>query len=284
MKRYYAVATDTLCYLVGSILFAISVTVFISPNQITGGGITGIAILLNYVAKTPIGTVILLLNIPLFIWGYFEGGLKFILKSAIATVLSSVAIDFTTHIFPVYDGDKMLACIFGGILSGLGLGLLLIRNATTGGSDLAAAIVARHIRHISIGRLIFIIDVLIVGASMIVYHSLESALYGMIVIFLSAKVIDAVIYGTGVGSGKFVFIISQKSTEITLAINTDIGRGITLLKGAGGYTGTEMNVIMCATRRYELVRVQDIAYSIDPDCFIISGEAEEISGLGFRKQ
>ena len=284
--NWKARALDFGFFLVGSILFALSVDLFTAPSQIVQGGVTGIATMLHSLFALPIGTVALLLNIPLFIWGALAAGKKFVFKTIIASILTSIMIDLCAPLSVYFTQqdihqDMMLSSLYGGILAGLGLGLIYIRGATTGGSDLAASLLARKMPHVSFGRFVLLIDFIIAGTSAIVYRNFANAMYSVIVIFLASKTIDMVVYGTGGGNGKFLFIISRESERITKAIQTEVGRGVTLLKGRGGYTGKETDIIMCAVRRQELYRIRTIVRQIDEKSFVISGEAAEVWGQGF---
>ena len=213
-------AVDALFFLAGSVLYAVAINMFTAPNNIAPGGATGIATLVNYLSGAPIGTVMLLLNVPLFIWGWLELGYRFVARTIAATVSTSAVLDLLAPFLPQYQGDTMLAAIFGGIFAGAGLALIFMRGGTTGGSDLVARLIARHFRHISMGRLILIIDVAVVLASAAVYRNYESPLYALIVIFINTRLIDNILYGVDEGNGKMMFIISQKSREI--AVNVQV--------------------------------------------------------------
>lgn len=274
---------DGLFFLVGSFIFAISVNTFTAPNNIAPGGLTGIATMLNYIFGIPIGTVTLLMNIPIFLWGFFEVGYRFILKTIVATVVSSVMIDLTVNILPHYQGDMLLTTVFGGFFSGLGLALIFVRGGTTGGTDLIANLISLRVRHLSLGRLILIVDMIIVIASAFVYGSYESPLYATIVIYITSKVIDVVLYGADIGTGKILFIVSRKNEEIAEKIMQILGRGVTELYSRGAYTKQDGEVLLCAVSRQEVYKVYDIIHSVDPDAFTIVGDAGEISGEGFKE-
>ena len=274
---------DGLFFLVGSFIFAISVNTFTAPNNIAPGGLTGIATMLNYIWGIPIGTVTLLMNIPIFLWGFFEVGYRFILKTIVATAVSSVMIDLTVNILPRYQGDMLLTTVFGGFFSGLGLALIFVRGGTTGGTDLIANLISLRVRHLSLGRLILIVDMIIVVASAFVYGSYESPLYATIVIYITSKVIDVVLYGADIGNGKILFIVSRKNEEIAEKIMQILGRGVTELYSRGAYTKQDGEVLLCAVSRQEVYKVYDIIHSIDPDAFTIVGDAGEISGEGFKE-
>ena len=274
---------DGLFFLVGSFIFAISVNTFTAPNNIAPGGLTGIATMLNYIWGIPIGTVTLLMNIPIFLWGFFEVGYRFILKTIVATAVSSVMIDLTVNILPRYQGDMLLTTVFGGFFSGLGLALIFVRGGPTGGTDLIANLISLRVRHLSLGRLILIVDMIIVVASAFVYGSYESPLYATIVIYITSKVIDVVLYGADIGNGKILFIVSRKNEEIAEKIMQILGRGVTELYSRGAYTKQDGEVLLCAVSRQEVYKVYDIIHSIDPDAFTIVGDAGEISGEGFKE-
>lgn len=273
---------DILSFVAGSLIYAVSVNVFTAPNRIAPGGVTGISTMISYITHWPIGMLALLLNVPIFIWAIIEIGYQLVGKTIIATVFVSFAIDLSAMIIPKYHGDHMLAAIFGGILEGVGLSLVFMRGGTTGGSDMVARLLGRHFRNVSMGKLMLAIDLAVVSFSAIVYQSMESALYAVIAIFVSTRLIDAILYGTDVGTGKLLFIMSEKNDQIAKDILTDMDRGVTVLQSRGAYSGREGEVLLCAVRRYEVFKVKDIVRSNDKNAFMIVGDAGEISGEGFR--
>ncbi len=282
-KRWRAAAADGIFFLVGSVLYAASVNVFTAPNNIAPGGFTGIATMLNYLFELPIGSTILVMNLPFFLLGALQLGKKFLAKVIVATVLSSVIIDLTAPFMPAYQGDMMLCCIFGGILSGVGLALIFLRGGATGGTDLIAKLVSKYLRFISLAHLLLIADMLVVLATIPVYRSIESPLYAIVFIFVNTKVIDMVMYGSDSGTGKMMFIISGKNQKIKEHILQDIDRGVTELKSKGGYSGIEGEVLLCAVRRGELHKTLDIVKKVDDRAFVIVGDAHEITGEGFKE-
>ncbi|MGE4548612.1 MAG: YitT family protein [Intestinibacillus sp.] len=283
MKRISTarIALDGVFLVLGSLLIAVAINMFTAPNNIAPGGATGAATLLQALFGVPIGMTNLAINIPLFLWGIRATGARSMGKSAVAVVLSSFAIDLTAGILPPYRGDGMLAAVFGGVLVGAGLALIFSRGGTTGGTDLAAYLLGRHLRHVSIGKLILLIDLPIVLCSILVYGSIESPMYAMIVIFLTSKVVDAILYGTGAGTGKLVFIFSQQNHKIKQDILFGLSRGVTELRARGSYSGRENEVLLVAVRRPEVSRIYDLVRAADPDAFIIVTEANEITGEGF---
>ena len=271
---------DILCFTLGGILYGISVSVFSEPNQIAPGGVTGISIILNSLIHTPVGTMALILNAPLIIWAIVELGYKLVVKTIFAIILTSISIDVIAMFIPPYQGDQMLVAIFAGVTEGAGLAL---RGGTTGGTDTAARLLGRRFPHFSMGRLMMFIDLCVVVISAIVFKSVESAMYAVIVIFVATRLIDAVLYGTDIGTGKMLFIMSQKSQEISQAIISQMSRGVTILKSKGAYTGKEGDVLLCAVRKYEVYRLTQLIKEIDIDAFIIIGDAGQINGEGFKE-
>lgn len=274
---------DATMFLLGSLIFAVSVNTFTAPNNIAAGGLTGVATMINYLWGAPIGIATILLNIPLFIWGFCSVGYKFIAKTVVATILSSVVIDLTAGIMPKYTDNIFLTIVVGGFLAGLGLALIFVRGGTTGGTDLAANLMNRQIRHLSLGKLLLIIDFVIVVVSAFVYGNIESPFYALVVIFITTKVIDMVLYGTDSGTGKMMFIISKDNQKIADRILIDLDRGVTGLKSRGCYSGVEGEVLLCAVRRQEVYKIYDIVHSIDQSAFIVVGDAGEITGEGFKQ-
>ncbi len=284
-KRHVAkeIFLDILCFTLGGILYGISISVFSEPNQIAPGGVTGISIILSSLFHTPVGTMALILNIPLIIWAIVELGYKLVIKTIIALMLGSISIDVIALLVPPYQGDNMLVAIFAGVTEGAGLALFFIRGGTTGGTDTAARLLGKRFPHFSMGRLMMLIDFCVVFISAVVFKSIESAMYAIIVIFVATRLIDAVLYGTDIGTGKMLFIMSQKSKEISEAIISQMSRGVTILKSKGAYTGKEGDVLLCAVRKYEVYRLTQMVKEIDIDAFMIIGDAGQINGEGFKE-
>lgn len=267
-------------YLLGSICYALSVNVFSAPNQIAPGGVTGVATLLNYAFHLPIGAMILVINLPLLIAAWRKCGVGFTVRTLIVTVLSSVVIDVTARFLPPFRGEMILVALFGGVLSGAGLGLIYMRGATTGGSEIVARLLERRLRHVPIGRLILLVDAVVVAVSALVYRQIESALYALILIFVSSLVMDAIVYGGE--KGKMLLIMSRREELIARRILQQMGRGVTLLNATGAYTGTDKRVLLCAVRRSEVYQLRTIVQDTDPDAFLIVVSTEEVLGEGFK--
>ena len=289
MKKtvFSAMRTTVIDYLIiasGAMIYALSVAMFTSPNNIAPGGLTGVATMLNFLFALPIGTLIFVMNIPLFIWGAIENGLGFLTKTIIATGFVSVAIDVFTLIVPAYQGDTILASIFGGILNGVGLGLVFYRGGSTGGADIVALNINKRMPHISTGTIILFIDFITLIMAFFVYKSLESMLYAAVTIFVATKVIDTISYGTSRGNGKLMFIITKHYDEVSQVIMKDLERGVTLLDGEGAYSGEKKRVVMCAVRPQQVFKIQNAVKNVDPNAFIIVTTAGMIKGHGFAKK
>ena len=275
---------DAAFFLAGSLLYAVSVNTFTAPNNIAPGGFTGIATMLNYLFELPIGATIVAMNLPFFLWGAVELGKNFLVKVVIGTILTSLAIDATAPYLPVYQGDMMLTCIFGGLLGGAGLALIFMRGGATGGTDLIAKLLTCRIRVLSFAHLILAADLVVILSTVPVYGTIESPLYALVMLFVMTKVIDMVMYGTDSGTGKMLFVISRQSQPIKDRILREMDRGVTELKSRGGFSGVEGEVLLCVVRRGEMHRVFDIVKQEDDKAFVIVGDAHEITGEGFREE
>ena len=282
MKRVKTILLDLAFMAAGAVVYAVSVNAFTSPNNIAPGGVTGIATMLNYLFSTPIGLVAFLINIPIILWAVVEIGYKLVAKSVVAILLSSVAIDLLAPIVPSYQGNMILVALFAGLCEGLGLSLTFLRGATTGGTDMLARLLGRRMPHLSMGKLMLAVDGLIVLASAFVYGSIENAMYACIVIFVSTRLIDSILYGTDVGTGKLFFVMSPKVRQMGDRIIREVDRTVTYLDSHGGYTNEPGETMLCAVRRFEVFQVQAIIREEDRDAFVIVGDAGQITGEGFR--
>lgn len=269
----------TLSYLqilLGALIGGIAYPLFMTPNQIAPGGITGIAMIINHLLGLPVGTVSLALNVPLFLIGYRSMGRIFAFRSLVATVLFSVFID----IFPLQPmtTDPLLGTLYGGVLLGIGLGLIMRGGATTGGSDMVARMVHRRFPFISTGSFLFALDFAVVTVAAFVMGTSE-ALYALINIFLTAKVMDVVMIGFS--GNKACFVISSRWKEIADRIMSEMDRGVTLLTSRGGYSGEERPTLLCVIARPEVMALKRILREEDESAFVIIVEAHEAIGDGF---
>lgn len=281
-KRLNKFLSDIAVYLVGSLIYSSAVTMFVSPNEISPGGLTGIATALNFLFALPSGTVLFLLNIPILIMGYLKFGGKFIVKTAIATVLISFSLTVTDAILPQFVIDKILASVFGGILMGTGISLIMLKGATTGGVDVIAKLINRRFKHITVGKIILIVDALVIGFAAVAYRNIESILYSVISIYATSHIMDTVLYGAD--KGKMIYIITEYPVEVCREINTVLQRGVTILSAKGGYTGKERSLLLCTVRRYEVSGVYEIVDKYDINAFIVVSDAGEILGEGFKNK
>ena len=281
-KKARTLLLDALCMLAGSAVYAVEVNAFTAPNNIAAGGITGVATMLNYLWGTPIGLVSFLINVPIVLWAVVDIGYKLVAKTVAAIALTSVMIDLFSRFVPAYHGDPILVALFAGLLEGLGLSLIFIRGATTGGSDLVARLLGRRLPHLSMGKLMLAVDGVVVAVSAFVFGSVENAMYACIVIFVSTKLIDAILYGADAGTGKLFFVMSPKVRQMGQRVIGELERTVTYLDSHGGYTNEPGETMLCAVRRFEVYQLQTIIREEDKDAFVIVGEAGQITGEGFR--
>ncbi len=266
--------------LLGAFIMAIAVSLFLLPNELSSGGFSGIATILYYLFNFPVGTTIIILNVPLFIFATLKIGKRFLLKSLLGTISLSVFIDILEKLTPITH-DKILACVYGGILTGLGTALILRAHSSTGGSDLAGNIIKEYKPMARTGNLIMIIDAIIVVLNVIFLKKVEIALYSAITIYLMGKVIDIIF--EGIYFTKLVFIISDKSEEISKIIVNNIKRGVTGIYGKGIYTKENKLVLMCAIGRRELAELKSSIKEIDSNAFLIITNSREVLGTGFKE-
>ncbi len=273
---------DISLWVLGSAVFSLSVNMFSAPYNIVLGGLTGVATVINHLFPlVPIGTAIFLMNIPLFILaGYFlKGG--FLLKTVLATAVFTAFIDIGSLFIKPFEGDILLGCVFCGVFSGTGLALVFMTGATTGGTDIVAMLLRHKNPRLSVGRLFLIIDMSVVLLSFLVFGKIESIMYALIIIFLSSRAIDVVLYGNE--HSKMVLIITEKSDEILSSILTQIGRGATVIPAIGGYTLKEKKLILCAAKKTQIRNILRLISQKDPKAFTVVCDALEVSGEGFRQ-
>ena len=261
------------------VLYALSFNWFYAPNDFTVGGFTGISQIINFfIPVLPVGVMIIVLNVPLFIVGLKKFGFAFLVKSIYTMALSSVLIDVVDVIHQFAPMDPLLACLYGGVTLGVASGLIFREEATTGGSELGAWIVRSHVERLSIGNICLGIDLTIILIYAAVFRSLNNALYGALALYITTKVLDLVVYGQN--TAKLAYIISDKYEEIMQEmIARDMGA--TLLNGKGIYTGSERPLLLCAVRNKEVVSIKRFIKELDPDAFFIVCDASEVLGEGF---
>ncbi|MDD4237594.1 MAG: YitT family protein [Desulfotomaculaceae bacterium] len=276
MKTIYEIAGVSL----GVLLVALGLDMFLIPNKIAAGGVSGIATILHYLVGAPVGAAILVLNLPLFAMGIYRLGLRFGFRSLYGTITLSLAVDLLAPVLPVPTNDILLASLYGGVLTGLGMGLVFRSRGTTGGTDLAAMIL-RTYTGVNIGQLLFLVDGAVVLAAGVAFRSAELAMYALITIFIIAWLIDVV--QEGLSYAKAFLIISERSGEIAEAITADLDRGATAWHAQGVYTGARREVLLSVVNRAEVSRLKEIVHGVDPRAFVILADVHEVLGEGFKE-
>lgn len=278
-KRIKRLLFDILGITVGSALAALSLVIFLIPNRIAAGGISGLATIIYYLTEFPVGILTLVLNIPLFIAVIKVLGLSFGIRTIYGMITFAVFIDLFQPVVPVLTHDLLLATIYGGIVGGLGLGIVFNSRGTTGGTDMAAKLI-NHYTGLSVGESIFLADGIVVLLAGIFFNA-EVALYAAIAIFIHSKVIDLV--QEGLRFSKAVFIISTNPEAIKDEVMSELDRGVTILNGYGGYTGDEKDVLFCIISRTEVAKLKRVVSRIDRKAFVIITNVHEVLGEGFKE-
>lgn len=263
----------------GCVAMAIGVSLFLLPNELSTGGISGIATILYYLFEFPLGTTILILNIPLFLIAYFKVGKQLFFRSIYGTIAFSILVDSFDKITPLTH-DKFLGCIYGGIMMGIGTAVILKFNASTGGSDLLSYVIRAYKPQYRTSSLILITDTIIITINVFFFRTIEVGLYSAIAIFLMGKMIDLIF--EGINFTKMVLIISPMYKEIAEKIGNEVNRGSTGLYSKGMYTNEEKMTLLCVGSRTESYAIERIAKRIDNSSFIIIINAREVLGKGFK--
>ena len=273
---------DTCFFVVGSMFYAAGINIFAVPNNIAESGATGLAIAANYLFHVPVGVANFIINVPLFILAWIFLGKRFVGRTLWVVVILSAALDLTTLFYPTYTGDPILASLFCGVLTGVGLGLVMIRGATSGGTDIAGKIVHKFFPQVSLGAAIAVSNSIVVLLCALAFRSVESAMYAVIVIVLSGRVLDYIVYG--LGRGKMLMIITEKPQELSDAILQHVGRGVSILPVTGAYTGMEKSMLVVAIHRSDVAKIYKVLKTVDEHAFTIVTEAGEVLGQGFRRR
>ena len=277
LKKYFI---DFVGIVIGSIIVAIATSFFLLPNQLSTGGFSGIATIIYYLFNLEVGTVMLILNIPLLVFGLFRIGKEFLIKSISGSIMLSIFIDIFDKFSP-FTTDRLLACIYGGILMGIGTGIILKVNSSTGGTDLLSYLIRSYKKHFQSSSLIVIIDTTIVTLSVVVFKDIEVGLYSAIAIFLMGKMIDVIF--EGVEFTKMMFIITPKYEEIARRISKKVNRGSTGIYVKGMFKQDEKMMLFCVGSRSEIRKIKEIVTQIDKKAFIVICNAREAWGKGFRR-
>ena len=277
IKRYILEILGTI---LGSVIMAFGIANFLLPNQLSSGGFSGIATITYYLLIIPMGTMILILNIPLFILARYKIGTEFFLKSIAGTISLSIFIDLFDK-YPAITNDRFLACIYGGIIIGIGTAIILKSGSSTGGTDLITNIIKTYNKNISMSNYLMMIDMVIIALNMLFFREIEIGLYSAIVIYLYGKFVDIIF--EGVYYTKLLFIISDQNEKISEKIGKEIKRGATGLYGKGMYSKKDKLVLICAANRGDIVKIKKVAKAIDEKCFIVVANAREVLGNGFKE-
>ena len=278
----------------GCAVMTFGMNLFLIPYKLAPGGVSGLATVLHYLSGgvLPVGVLMLAMNIPLFLLGWRTKGRGFMLRSLFGTIVLSLQIDlsapFMTHMLNEWfvkldvtmaTPDLLLNALAGGLIMGVGLALVLKEEATTGGTDMIAAIIRRFIPHISIGTFLLALDASVVLFATFAFHSIKLGLYASVSLFIASKTIDAFL--EGINFAKTLMIISDKSDEIAQRLMNEIGRGVTGLNGRGMYSGNQKMVLMCVVKREEIPQVKMVVRECDPSAFVLLSDTREVLGEGF---
>lgn len=282
MKETKAITKSIIKYFkltIAALIYSVSVSLFLDPNALAPGGITGISIILNRISGVPTGTWFLLLNIPVLLLGIWKFGIKFIVSTIYCTSLISI---FTNLLegFGAATTDTLLAAVAGGALSAIGLGLVFKTGSTTGGTDIIVKVLRMKFPHLKTSFLVLLLDVMVVIASAFLFRDLDRALYAGLAVFVISVVLDLVLYGKD--GAKLIYIISDRSEAIAGRILEELDIGVTYIDGYGAYSGRNKKIIMCVMRKNLSHKAEEIVKAEDGDAFMIVSSASEIYGEGYK--
>ena len=267
--------------LLGSAIFALGFDLFLGPNDLNAGGVSGIAmVLVHLLGFGSVGVVTLLINLPLFVVGGLKIGKRFFLGSLVGMVSSSLLLDAFATV-PAISVEPLVAGLYGGILCGLGLGMVFATGASTGGSDIVVRLLKMKYRNVPIGTISMIFDLTVATLTGFVYWDITKALYSGIAIYFTGKIIDAVVYRFDYS--KVVLIISDQHKELAQMVQESLDRGVTYLQGEGAYSNREKKVILTVVKRQQITDLKRMATQIDPNAFIVVQDAHQVLGEGFAK-
>ncbi|MFI3313769.1 MAG: YitT family protein [Eubacteriales bacterium] len=265
----------------GSMLYAAGFDLFLKPNDINLGGLTGIGLLLTVVTPLEsIGSFVIVMNIPLFILAYRHVGRGFFMGSLVGMLTSSIMVDVFAHLDGI-QSEPLMACIFGGIMIGVGMGIVFKQGASTGGTDIVGRLVKKKFPYLPMGKAMFFSDAVVLVATGIVFQDVNKMMYSAVALFVITTVMDVIIYGQN--NCGVAMIVSDKAEELSAQIVDQLGRGVTLLNGKGVYTGQAKQVIMCAVKNQQVGQLEALAVAIDPKAFVIMQKAHQVLGDGFGR-
>lgn len=282
-NRSIELAKDVTIDFIAGLLIAFGVYNLANSANFPMVGFNGIALILFKLFGLPMGTVALLMNIPVAIFTYPILGKKFFLKSARTILITSFVMDFIAPLLPVYEGDRLLAALCCGVLSGLGYAMIYMRGSSTGGADFISMALRAKNPHISLGTITFVMDfVIVLLGTVLATKDVDSLIYGVIVTYLLSIVVDKVMYG--IDEGKVTLIVTEHGPEICGRIDQVLGRGSTILKGMGSYSKTEKDVVMCACNNKQMYGIRKLIKEVDPKAFLVIMESNEVVGEGFKAE
>lgn len=279
-KRFQTLLIDLLYDIAGSLVFGLGLYTFAREGGFATGGFSGLGLMLNHLTGLPIGTLTLLLNIPLIFLSYKTLGRWFLLKTLKTMIIQTMILDLVMPRFPAYQGNPLLAALFTGVLMGGGLGIIYMRGSSTGGSDFLTLSLHKVLPHLSVGQFSMMIDCVILMLGAAVYGNIDAALYGLISTFACSQVMDRVLYGAG--SGKMAIIITNHGVETARAISDEIERGSTLIKAIGTYSGDGRDMLLCACSKSQIFKVRAAAHAVDERAMVMVTEVDEVYGEGFK--
>ena len=274
---------DILVDIFAGMVIAIGIYNFALNANFPVAGFSGMAIILYHLLGIPVGAGTILLNVPVAVFCYKFLGRTFFLKSVKTTIISSILMDYVSPLLPVYDGDRLLAALCMGVLTGLGYALIFMRGSSTGGQDFISMSIKKVKPHMTLGVITFVLDMLtILLGSVLVFKDVDGFIYGLIVTYLMATVMDRIMYG--IDEGKMTLIVTDKGREVSGKIDEYLDRGSTIIKGTGSYTGQEKDIVMCASNNKEMYTIKRLARQVDPKSFTIIMESNEVVGEGFKEE
>lgn len=280
-KRFRHLFRQYFTIILGCVLYAVGFQFFLYPNNITSGGVVGTAMIVNQLTAFPVGVMTILLNVPLFLIAWRHFGLDFLIGSLAGMGLSSVLVDAFAGFGVVATDDPMLAAVIGGVIKGAGLGIIYYVGATTGGIDIVVKILRRRLASVNFGTIMLLLDTGIIAAYATVLGRYESAMYSLICMYVTTKVVDLVLYG--IDNACLCYIISDNTAEITREIvSGPLHRGVTLLDGRGAYSGSHRDVLMCVIKRQQIGLLKRIVKACDERAFFIVTNAKNVFGNGFE--
>jgi uncharacterized membrane-anchored protein YitT (DUF2179 family) len=268
-----------LILIIASVLYAAGISLFLDPNNLAPGGVTGISIILNRIIHIPIGTLYFAINVPIMLLGWWKFGLRFIAKTAFVIALTSIFTNMLS-VFEPLTRDPFLAASAGSVLTAVGIGLVFRAGATTGGTDIIIKVMREKNPHLKTGFLFRVTDFCIVFLSGFVFHDVDTVLYALMAVLICGKVLDMVLYGSD--EARMIFIITKQSEPIAQRLMNDLDTGLTYLKGTGGYSGQTKQIVMCVVRKQQAPKVEEIVKEEDAEAFMIVTSATEIFGEGYK--